>query len=147
MMVQITIRPSQRDGGQFQERDAMSKMIAHVTGNHIAERRAYAGGRTDDALREVEMTGAESDVGGNEGNHDAKDRSRDAVQHLHGDQQRRIIDRRKQHSPKRQRGEGDHEQRAASPRLRLAADRRRHQRDDRLRDDDAERNQHRRPLA
>ncbi len=70
----------------------MSIMIAHVAGNHSAERRAYAGGRTNDALREIETTGAESDVGDNEGNHDAKDRSRDAVQHLHGDQQRRIVD-------------------------------------------------------
>ena len=82
-------------GGQSQERDAMSKMIAHVAANHIAERRAYSDCRANDALREVEMTGAEGDIGDNERDHDAEDRGRDTVQHLHGDQQHRIVDRRK----------------------------------------------------
>src|SRR3569623_3099926 len=100
----------------------MPEMIADITGNHGAKRDAYSGGGANDALREVEMTGAEGDVRDNERDHDAEDRGRDAVQHLHGDQQRRIADSREQRSSKRQRGEGDHEQRAASPSLRLAAD-------------------------
>ena len=78
----------------------------------------------------------------------AEHRGRDAVEHLHGDQQRTgSVHDREQHAADRQRGERRAAAAAGGPICAPVPDPRRDQRDHELRHDDAGRDQHRRPLA
>ena len=90
---QIITRPERRDAGEPGECDAAAELVADIAGQHGAERRADAGRGADDALRQIEMTAAERDVGDDQRHHDAEYRRGDAVEHLHRDQQIRIVSR------------------------------------------------------
>ncbi len=140
-------RPTAATAASPREGDAASEVIGDIAGQHGAERGANAGRGADDALREIEMAASERDVGDDQRNHHTEYGSGDAVEHLHRDQQIRISHDGEQHAADRQRGKAQQQQRPASPLLRLATDRRRGQRDDRLRHDDACGDQYRRPLA
>src|SRR5258708_2900846 len=69
-------------GGEAGEGDRVPELIADPTGEGGADRGADPAGETDDAERQVEMTGAAGDVAGDEGYEDTERRGGEPIEHL-----------------------------------------------------------------
>ena len=63
-----------RDAGEPEERDLAAELVAQIAGERRADRGADPDRGADDALREIEMSGAARDVGDHQRHHDAERR-------------------------------------------------------------------------
>ena len=82
-------RPNAAIAGEPEERDRAAELVAQIAGKRRADRGADPDRGADDALREIEVSGAARDVGDHQRHHHAERRRRDAVEQLHGDEQLR----------------------------------------------------------
>ena len=71
------------NAGEAGEGDAVAEGVADIARQHGAQGCADTSRGADDALREIEVAGAEGDVGHDQRDHHAEHRRGDAVEHLY----------------------------------------------------------------
>jgi hypothetical protein len=86
----------QRHAGEAHEGDGAAERVAHVAREGRADGGAHAHHGADHALGQVEAAGAARQVGDRERDHHGQHGSRQPVEELHRDHQRRIVHRRQQ---------------------------------------------------
>ena len=89
-------REPSRDAGEAEERGRAAEIVASVAGERRADDAPMPDRGADDALGEVETARAAGDVGDHQRHQHAEHGGRDAVEHLHGDEQIRIDRHREQ---------------------------------------------------
>ncbi len=112
-------------------------VVGDPAGRRSADRAADANGKADRSESEIEAARARRHVAHDERDENAESCSRDAVEHLHRDHQRRIGCGRENDRAQRQHHEADDEHQASTIAIGEATHRRRRQRDHDLRQHDA----------
>ena len=135
-----------RGGAKGEKRGGVAEMVDDDPGGQSADRSADSLSRCDGALGKVETACAAHDVSDHQRRKRLIDACPHAVEQLDANEPEGVVRQNIERRPDRQHGEGNEEDRPASPGVRVAADEDRDRQHDALRGDHAERHHRRRLL-